>query len=219
MLVVGEGPGGNRALVLRENARRSVLRPGGLVERVSQQVSACRVEDDVEPQELDELAHGHAGAALEALFLLQQLVGLEQDARAVGVLGARAGVVGEARGELGRHHGGYEHDGEGHQVAFVKALERQDRGDKAEVVEHHGEHARQQGAGAPLGGDGGEQGREDVERDDARVGEAEMPEVRPDGGGEKGEAEGPRHVAPSRKPPCSRRSRRRASGAARSGMM
>ena len=123
VLVVVESPRRHGSLVFGEQGRAVVFGPGALIQRLPEQVAVCGVEDDVEPEELHELAHGDARSCLGSLGPLQELVGFEEHAGSEGVFRRGARVVGEARGEFGGHHCGCEHDDEGHEVASVVAVE------------------------------------------------------------------------------------------------
>ena len=67
VLVVVERPRRHGAFVFGEQGCTVVFGPCALIQRLSEQVAVCGVEDDVEFEELHELAHGDARSCLGSL--------------------------------------------------------------------------------------------------------------------------------------------------------
>ena len=137
VLVVLQHPAGHRALILARQALAAVVALTRVQAGRTQLAALAEVGHHVPVQELDDLIRQRGGDLLPIPCAVEQLVGVEEDLRAIGRLRRLPGVVLQSHRQRRCDVRRQEHDDKGHRIARVVGVQRVARLGEQVVEDHH----------------------------------------------------------------------------------
>ena len=171
--VVLPRPFGNGAFPVGQQRLLHLLPVHRKADRRSERIAIPHVDHHIPVQQLDELSREDGDDLLPVFSAVEQLVGIEQYAGAIGRLRRLPGVLLQADRQGAGHVGSEKHHGESEGIARVEGVQRKARLGENEIEHQHAQHGGDDAVDLVGGDDRRQQNAQNVDHDDVGVSKAE----------------------------------------------